>query len=302
MRVGNHTLRLTNTKRILFPEDGTTKGDLIEYYRQVADVMLPYLKDRPLIIHSFPNGIDKEGFYQQEIPDHYPDWIERLTVKKANGTTTHVLCQNAATLIYLANQNCVTPHVWLSRQDRLQYPDQLIFDLDPPGNDFGSVLEAALILRKFLNDLELEPLIKTTGSRGLHLLVPLDRSLDFTEVRKFAQDVAQVLSQREPDKLTAEQRKEKRKGRILLDYVRNSYGQAVVAAYAVRAKPGAPVATPLDWDELSDHNLNSQSYNIKNLPQRLLQKKDPWKGMGDRPYSLAKAQKKILEFKRKSKK
>ncbi len=298
---GNHTVQLTSTDKVLFPEDGFTKGDLIEYYQRIANTMLPYLRDRPLIMNRFPEGINKEGFFQQEAADYYPDWIQLLPVKKANGITTHVLCQNTATLIYLVNQNCITFHVWMSRRDELQNPDQLIFDLDPPGGDFASVREAALILRKFLNGLGLDAVLKTTGSRGLHVIVPLDRNQDFTTVRQVARDIAEVLSQQEPDKLTAEQRIAAREGRILVDYVRNSYGQAAVAAYSVRAKPGAPIATPLGWDELSDPDLNSQSYNIKNIFRRLSQKKDPWKGTGNQAFSLISAQKELEKLKKKRK-
>jgi bifunctional non-homologous end joining protein LigD len=301
IKAAKHTVEISSTDKVLFPEDGITKGDLINYYQKIAVTILPYLKDRPLIMNRFPDGIGKQGFFQQEISDYYPDWMARLPVQKANGTTTHVLCQDTASLIYLVNQNCITFHVWMSRQDRLQYPDQLIFDLDPPGDDFASVREAAIILRKFLNELDLDAFLKTTGSRGLHVIVPLDRSQEFTTVRKFARDIAEEISRREPDRLTAEQRIEARKGRILVDYVRNSYGQAAIAAYSVRAKPGAPVAAPLDWDELSNQGLDSHRYNIKNIFARLSQKKDPWEGMGRKAYPLVKAQKKLGELNKEAK-
>jgi len=167
IKVGKYTVELSNTDKVLFPGDGITKGDLIDYYHQIAAVMLPYIKDRPLVMHRFPDGIDAEGFYQQEIADYFPDWVKRVSVKKEGGSISHVVCQNAATLVYLANQACITLHVWLSRQDRLDNPDQLIFDLDPPDKDFEPVREAAQLLRQFLQGLSLESLVKTTGSRGL---------------------------------------------------------------------------------------------------------------------------------------
>jgi bifunctional non-homologous end joining protein LigD len=297
IRVGKYAVKLSNTDKVLFPGDSITKGDLIDYYRQIAVVMLPYIKDRPLVMHRFPDGIDAEGFYQQEVSDYFPDWIERVSVKKEGGSISHVVCRNAATLVYLANQACITLHVWLSRQDRLNNPDQLIFDLDPPDKDFEPVREAAQLLRQFLQRLSLESLVKTTGSRGLHVIVPLDRSAGFDRVRSFARGVAETLSRLEPRKVTSELSKEKRKGRIFLDYIRNSYGQTAVAPYAVRARPGAPVATPLDWDELTEPHLNAQSYTIKNMLQRLSRRQDPWQGMWRRVYSLDKAEKKLEELK-----
>lgn len=298
IRVGKYTVELSNTDKIFFPEDGITKGDLIDYYHKIASVMLPYLKDRPLVMHRFPDGINMEGFYQQEASDYFPDWIERVSVKKEGGSISHVVCQSTATLVYLANQACITLHVWLSRKEHLYNPDQLIFDLDPPDKDFEPVREAAQLLRKFLNELYLETFIKTTGSRGLHVVVPLDKSAGFDRVRSFARDVAETLSKLESKKLTAELSKEKRGDRVFLDYIRNSYGQTAVAPYAVRAKPGAPVATPLDWDEIADPSLNSQSYTIENMFQRLSQRKDPWEGMWRKTYSLDKAENKLSELKK----
>ena len=188
--------------------------------------------------------------------------------------------------------------MWLSRRDRLDNPDQLIFDLDPPGKDFEPVREAARMLRKFLGELDLETFVKTSGSRGLHIIVPLDRSASFDQVRRFTQNVAGVLSEQEPGKLTSEQRKDKREGRVFMDYLRNSYGQTVVAPYAVRAEPGAPVATPLDWDEIAEPKLTSQTYNINNISWRLTRKKDPWEGLWHKARSLDRAQKKLDELKK----
>jgi bifunctional non-homologous end joining protein LigD len=176
------------------------------------------------------------------------------------------------------DQGLVTPHIWLSRADKLHRPDKLIFDLDPPGSDFEPVRAAAQALHDLLPELGLAPFVMTTGSRGAHVVAPLDRSADFDVVRSFAKDVSQVLAQRYPDRLTVETRKAKRQGRLFLDTLRNAYGQNSVAPYGVRAKPGAPVATPIDWDELSDPDLHSQSYTVKNIFRRLGQKEDPWKG------------------------
>jgi len=277
--VDGHDIEITNKDKVLFPQDGITKGDLIEYYQGVSRVMLPYMKERPVTMHRFPDGINEEGFYQQEVGEYFPDWIKRLTLPKEGGQVTHLICDDTATLIYMANLACITPHVWLSREDKIDYPDMLIFDLDPAGDDFLPVRQAALYLRKLLNEVDLKPFVKTTGSCGLHIVMPLDRSTTFDEVRAFAQDVADILASRYPEEITNEQRKDRRGNRVFIDTLRNSYGQTAVAPYAVRAKAGAPIATPLDWDELANKKINSQSYNMKNIFRRLSKKTDPWKSM-----------------------
>jgi bifunctional non-homologous end joining protein LigD len=297
MKIGSQNIELSNPDKVLFSQDGITKGDLVEYYRQIAEFMLPYLKDRPLVMNRYPDGIQKPGFVQQSISEYFPDWIDRVDVKKEGGSITHVVCQKTATLVYLANQACVVLHTWLSKQDKLDYPDQLVFDLDPSGEDFDRVREAAGLLRKFLQRFDLDPLVKTTGSRGLHVVLPLNRKAAFAEVHGFAHDVAAAMAGLEPEKVTIEQRKEKRKGRVLLDYMRNSYGQLVVAPYSIRARPGAPVAAPLDWEELSSGKISPQKYTLKNIFQRLARKGDPWESQWGKTYSLDKARKKLNELK-----
>jgi bifunctional non-homologous end joining protein LigD len=293
LRFGRYTVETSREDKVFFPDEKFTKGDLIEYYQRIAETMLPHLKDRPLTMRRYPDGIKGESFFQKEIGDYFPDWIERKTVKKQGGTVTHVLCNNAATLVYLANQACIEPHLWLSKQDKLNYPDQLIIDLDPSGDDFDQARFAARATRDLLDELGLNAFLKTTGSRGLHVLVPLDRSASFETVRRFARDVARVLAQRHSDKLTTEARKAKRRGRLLIDIARNAYAQTAVPPYAVRAKPGAPVATPLEWDELAGGKLNAQSYNIKNVFQRLSRKSDPWKDLPRLGRSLNDARRRL---------
>lgn len=292
LRIGRYSVELSSLDRVLFPDSGVTKGELVEHYRTVADRMLPHLRGRPVSMQRFPGGIHEEGFFQKSAPDYFPEWIERVTVSKKGGTVQHVVCNEAATLVYLANQNCITPHVWLSRADRLDHPDRLIFDLDPPRNDFEVVRFAARALREMLGELGLDPFLMTTGGRGMHLVVPLDRSADFHVVRGFARDVAELLATRHKDRLTTEVRKNKRRGRLFLDYMRNAYAQTAVPPYAVRARPGAPVAVPLDWDELSDPNLRGGSWNTRTVGARLA-RDDPWKGMARRARSLSGPRKKL---------
>jgi len=293
LKFGRYTVETSNEEKLFFPDEKITKGDLINYYQEIADKMVPYLKERPLVMKRYPDGIKGESFFQKEIGDYFPDWIERVKVKKKGGTVTHVQCDNAATLVYLANQACIELHPWLSRSDKLHYPDQLIIDLDPSGDDFSQAVFGARVLKELFDELDLKAFLKTTGSRGLHVLVPLNRRANFDKVREFAQDAAKLLAQRHSDKLTIEARKAKRRGRLLIDTARNAYAQTAVAPYAVRAKPGAPVATPLDWDELANGKLNSQSYNVRNIFRRLGRKTDPWKDLPRLGRSLKEARRRL---------
>jgi bifunctional non-homologous end joining protein LigD len=296
VRVGGRAVAVSSLDKVLFPQDGITKGELIEYYGTVATHMLPHLKDRPINLERFPGGIDRAGFFQQAMPESFPDWIEGVTVEKAEGRVRHVVVQTAATLVYLANQGCITPHAWLSRRDRLDSPDQLIFDLDPPAQDPPRVREAALLLGELLRELELVPFLKTTGSRGYHVLVPLDRREDFSAVREFAQAVAALLVHRHPKLLTVEGRKAKRGNRIYLDTLRNAYAHTAVPAYAVRARPKAPVATPIGWDELEVRAMHPARFTLRSLPARLRDDPDPWRDLRRRPRSLAPARRRLAEL------
>ncbi|MBJ3811728.1 non-homologous end-joining DNA ligase [Streptomyces flavofungini] len=275
----------------LFPQDGITKADLAEYYRRVAPRMLPELRDRPLMLERMPDGIDGDRFYQKEISDYFPDWIHRTTVPKEGGEVTHVVCDDTATLVYLAGQACITPHRWLSRGDRPRRPDRLVFDLDPPAQDFEPVRRAAHRLRELLDELELPSGLMTTGSRGLHVVVPLNRRDDVDDVLAFARAAAETLAARHAKELTAEPRKEARKGRLYLDVARNGYAQTVVAPFAVRSRPGAPVAVPLGWEELDDPALTARRWSVTDLGDRL--EKDPWEGLARRGRVVAAASRRL---------
>jgi bifunctional non-homologous end joining protein LigD len=294
-RYGRQAVEISNPDRIFFPDAGITKGDLIDYYERVADIMLPHVGGRAVMMRRFPDGLGGEGFYQKEVPDYFPDWIRTVEVKKEGGRLTQLVIENAATLVYLANQACIDPHVWLSRVDRPDHPDRMIFDLDPAGSDFSAVRSAARAFGEILRDLRLEPFVMTTGSRGLHVAVPLDRRADFDTVRAFAREVAEVVVSRDPERLTTEQRKNKRRGRLFVDIQRNAYAQTAVAPYAVRPQPGAPVATPLEWEELGDRTLRSQRYTLKNLFRRLERDGDPWKHIARHASSLREAQRRLKD-------
>ncbi len=282
----SHELSLSNLDKVLYPEDGITKGEIIEYYLKISERMLPFIEKRPLSMERFPDGVDKEGFYQKEIPDHFPGWIERARIKTGHKTTNYAVCNDRATLVYLADQACITPHVWLSRIDKLDYPDRLIFDIDPgKKHDFQSVCVAALVLREMLEDRKISPYVMTTGKRGLHVVTPLDRSDNFDTVRAFAAVMADTLASSDPDRFTTEQRITKRKNKVFIDVLRNGFGATAAPPYSLRPVKGAPVATPLAWHELDDKKLRGDSFNIKNIFKRL-EKTDPWSGILKKAYKI----------------
>jgi bifunctional non-homologous end joining protein LigD len=277
---------------VLFPAAGLTKANLIAYYERIAPVMLPHLAGRPLSLVRYPNGIEAEGFMQKNASDYFPDWIRRARLPKQDGAVDHVVAEDAATLVYLANQACVTFHVGLSRVDRIDYPDRMVIDLDPSDDDFAKIKRAAKEARALLEEVGLVPFLQTTGSRGLHLWVPLDRSADFDQVRDFAAQIAELLVARR-DELTTAQRKAKRGDRVLVDVARNSYAQTAVAPYSVRALAPAPVATPIGWAELDDPKLEPQRYTIRNLFRRLGRKQDSWAEIGRHARPLEPARQRL---------
>lgn len=276
IKIGRYTVELTHTDKLLLPPK-ISKGDILSYYEKIADIMVPYLKNRALMMHRFPEGLKGESFYQKDASAYFPSWIKRAEIPKEGGYNHYVVCQNKATLVYLANQACITPHIWLSRIDKLHYPDRLIFDLDASAENFNNIRLMALALRDILASAGLVSFVMTTGSRGLHVIVPLDRKLEFKAVKEFATLCAHRLLEAYPQKTTLEIRKEKRGDKIFIDTLRNQYGATAVAPYAIRARPGAPVATPLHWHELEDKKLTSQTYTINNIFDRLSKIDDPWK-------------------------
>ena len=293
VRVDNREIEISRPQKVLFPDDGITKGDLIEYYARIAPHMLSHLRDRPLTLERYPNGIHTKRFFQKEVSSYFPSWIRTVTLPKAGGTVTHVVCNDTATLVYLANQACITPHIFLSRIDKLEVPDQLIFDLDPQGEDFEPVRTTALDFKQLLNELALPAFLKTTGSRGLHVVVPLRRRETYDAVRTFAREVAAIIVSQKPQDRTMEQLKANRGGRVFIDTNRNGYAQLVAPAYAVRARKGAPVSAPLAWSELRKKNLSSNSFTIRNLFQRLETVADPWADFWKSGVSLADARRRL---------
>jgi bifunctional non-homologous end joining protein LigD len=290
-------VKISHPDKLLFPDDGITKADLADYYERVSEWMLPHLRDRPVSMQRFPDGIGGKGFFHKDAPDYFPDWIARAELPKAGGTVTHVLIQNADTLRYLANQNTVTPHVFLSRADRPHQPDRLVFDLDPAeGSDFATVRRAARWTAELLDELELAPFAQVTGSKGIHIWTPLRRRADTEELKAFGNEAAQVLAERHPDALTTEFRKAKRGGRILVDVARNGYAQTAVPPYAVRPRLGAPVATPIALDELEDARLRPDRWTLRNVVRRLESKGDPWAEIQAHARGLSEPRKRLTKL------
>lgn len=296
IRLASHRIELSNLDKELFPQDGISKGEVIDYYRHLAGTMLKHARGRLLTMKRFPDGIGRKGFIQQSRSRHFPAWIEGVNVKRMSGKggrIEHVAGDSTATLVYLANQAVLEFHGWLSRRPRLAHPDRLIFDLDPPGEDFGAVIRGARRVRDLMEELGLCPHVMTTGSRGLHVVAPLDGKTGFDEARAAARAMARHLARQHPKELTVEQRKNKRRGRLYLDVMRNARGQTAVLPYSLRAKRGAPVATPLGWNELGRKGLDARTYRLGNLRRRLQEKGDPWASIERNRRSISTAMNKL---------
>ena len=280
MRAGRRSIPITHADRVVFPEAKVTKLDLARHYAAVAPAMVPHVRDRPLAVQSFPQGVAGKGFFVKNAAKHFPDWIKTASVpKREGGALRQVLANNAETLVYLAGQNAITPHIWTARADRLEQPDRVVFDLDPAEQRFAEIRAVARDLGDLLRDLGFEPFAMTTGSRGLHVDVAIRRGPTYAEVNAWAREVATSFAASEPGRLTTEFRIEKRGGRLFVDAHRNAYAQHAVAPYAVRALPKAPVATPLRWEELSDRRLGPQRWTVKTIQDRLADGGDPWQGI-----------------------
>ncbi|WP_020500088.1 non-homologous end-joining DNA ligase [Sciscionella marina] len=295
VKAGARRIPISKADKVLFPEDSITKADLVGYYRDIASTFLRHARGRPVAAERYPDGIDQPRIFQKNVPEHYPEWVPRVEVgKKEGGVTVHAVCDDTQTLVYLADQACVTPHLWLSRTDELDRPDRLIFDLDPPGTDLPMLRSAARSVRTILDEIGLPAFLMATGSRGFHVLTPLRRTQTFDQAREFARRLATLLAERHPDMLTVQQRKQDRGDRILVDYLRNSYAQTAVAPYAVRARPNAPVATPLDWNEFD--TTTPWQYTIHTLPDRLKDRGDPWSSLRNRARTLTEPRRELEQL------
>jgi len=293
-------VQITHPDKVLFPDDGITKADLVDYYQTVAAVMLPLVSGRPVTMQRFPNGIGRGGFLQKQVATYFPDWIERVTApnrRTRNATTrdevTYMVCRTPDDLAYLANQGCITPHVWLSRTPDIYHPDQMVFDLDPASTDPRALRLAAAALHRLLDELGLPSFLKSSGSRGLHVVVPLVPTAETDAVKVFSIAVVEVLAARRPDDLTTEGRIADRGGRLYLDIGRNGYAQTMAAPYAVRALPGAPVSVPLDWSELD--TFDPRGHTLRTIADRLA-RPDPWAELDQAASPLDQASARLAEL------
>ncbi len=277
-------MQLTHPDKILFPESGITKRDVAEYYAGVSHSMLPFLVKRPIALRRYPKGISEEGFFQKEasgIPG-----IGTAAVQHSEGVKNYAVLTGAEDLQRLVEEDVIELHAFLSTTAHLHVPDRMVFDLDPSKmDDFGSVQDGARRLKELLERLGAHPLVKTTGGKGLHVIVPLVPEEDFDAVREFSKALARRILEHAPERFTLKYRKNARHGKVLIDCWRNAFGQTAVAPYSVRARPSAPVAAPLTWEEALDPSFSPQRYTVRNMHDRLQRVGDVWKGQ-ERPARL----------------
>ena len=287
---------ITHPEKVLFPDSGITKGELAAYYETVAPVIVPQLRGRPLTMERYPAGIGAKGFWQKDVSAGFPAWLERVEIPKKDGVTNYPIVNDARALMWAANQNTITHHVWVSRLPDLNRPDLCIFDLDPSRDDVKSVRAAAVGLRDLLAELGLPSWVKTTGSKGFHIAVPIDGKTPMGSVVRFAEAVGRFFVSLAPDQLTQEFSKADRKGRIYVDTGRNGFTATFAAAYTVRARPGAPVSAPCTWEEVERGAVSPDSFTLRNMPARVAKVGDLWADMRRRGRSLTRPMEKLRKL------
>ncbi len=270
---------ITHPDKVLFPEDGITKADLAAYYDAVAAVMLPHVRRRPVTMERFPNGIGEKGFIQKSVVKGFPDWLKRVETPKKGGTVHYPLANDRRSLQWLANQNTITIHVWPSRTPRLDRPDLCVLDLDPSRDDPDALREAMLVLRGVVEELGHASWVKTSGSKGFHVILPLRARSTFEDSSALAERVAGLMVERLPRQVTQAFNKADRHGRIFVDTARNRAGATFAAVYTVRARPGAPISAPCTWEEIEDGSVHPQSFTLKTMKKRLADVGDLWSGI-----------------------
>jgi bifunctional non-homologous end joining protein LigD len=290
---GNHTVALTHTDRIVFPDLGITKGEVIDYYAGVADLMVPALRDRALTMERFTKSIEGGGFMQKHARKHYPAWIARAELRTKK-VVEYPICDSAAALVYFASQGGVAFHIPTSHAARPHHPDEIVFDLDPPDDhSFEVVRQVARILHDLLDELDVPAFVKTTGAKGLHVVIPTDRTSTYAEVHELVGGIASRICDRHPAIVTTEFYKKDRKGRLFFDTGRNVEGATFVAPYSLRPRPGAPLSAPLTWTELEDPALRADGIRLRDLEARRAAVGDPWAGFRAHPASVKRATAKL---------
>jgi bifunctional non-homologous end joining protein LigD len=291
---------ITHPDKVLFPDDDITKGDLAAYYEAMAPIMLPHMRGRPLTMERYPAGIGRKGFWQKDVSKGFPDWLERVSVPKKDGVVHYPVVTDKQSLLWVTNQNTITQHVWTSRVPDLAHPDICVFDLDPSSDDLAAVRRAALELRDLLEELTLPSWVKTTGSKGFHIVVRLDGKTHIGHVARFANAVGTLFVKRAPDRLTQEFSKANRRGRIYVDTGRNGYGATFAAAYTVRARRGAPVSAPCTWDEIERGDVRPITFTVRNMPERIAKVGDLWADLRRTGRSLKRPNEKLRQLLKKS--
>jgi len=279
LSVDGKEVRLTNLRKVFWPELGLTKGDLIQYYADVAFVLLPHIRDRAMVMKRYPHGASGEFFFMKRAPSPRPAWIEICSIDHGSkGVIDFPMIQDLAALLWVINLGCIDLNQWYATCDDVNRPDYVHFDLDPgAGATFERVLETALVVREALDTLKMKSVVKTTGSKGLHVYVPIVRGPEQGEVRTFAHVLAQELARRTPALITAEYRVAKRpRGRVLVDYNQNRWGSTLASIYSVRPRPEATVSTPVTWKEV-EQGLRIEDFTVRNVPARVRKIGDVWK-------------------------
>jgi bifunctional non-homologous end joining protein LigD len=284
---------ITHPEKVLFPDSGLTKGDVAAYYEAIAPVILPHLRGRPVTMERYPAGIGAKGFWQKDVSKGFPSWLQRVEVPKKDGVVHHPVVNDVDSLLWITNQNTITQHVWTSRLPHLDRPDLCVFDLDPSNDDVGEVRVAALGLRDLLTEIGLPSWVKTTGSKGFHIVVPLDGKTTMDTAARFADAVGRLFVSLAPDSLTQEFSKSDRAGRIYVDTGRNGYSATFAAPYTIRAKPGAPVSAPCTWEEVESGHVSPGSFTLRDMPKRVAEVGDLWRDLRRRGRSLRRPMEKV---------
>jgi bifunctional non-homologous end joining protein LigD len=291
LEVDGRTLKFTNLKKVFYPDEGYTKRDVINYYDAVSALILPHLKDRPLSLKRYPNGIKDEFFFQKHVPESFAPWLrtELIDSDHNEAPINYVFAQDRASLLYLANLGCIDQNPWMSRLGSLDNPDFILIDLDPQECPYDMIVEAALLVQQVLDEIGLEGYPKTTGGRGMHVYIPVETHYAYEQTRTFAEVIARIVVRRKPELFTTPRSVAKReRNRVYFDWVQNAKSKTIAAPYVLRAYPGAPVATPLEWGEVRK-GLNPSQFNIANARERFRQKGDLFAGVLQRPQKMEKA-------------
>jgi bifunctional non-homologous end joining protein LigD len=290
LKINGRDVKVTHLDKVYWPKEKYTKGDLIVYYRRIAPYILPYLRDRPESLNRHPNGITGPSFFQKDVNHKVPKWVKTKSIysesNKAN--INYLICQDEATLVYMANLGCIEINPWNSRIQKLEKPDWLVIDLDPENISFDKVILVAQSVHKLLDKIRVKNFCKTSGATGLHIYVPLGAKYTYDQAKEFAHIIAVLINQKHPDITSVERMPKKRQKKVYLDFLQNRKGQTLAAPYSLRPKPGAPVSTPLEWSEVRP-GLNPQKFTIKTIFDRLKKKKDLFKPVLGAGVDLKKA-------------